>query len=616
VSASPTVSRPGAAAAAPAGAASGRGRSPEALAALVLALPALLFVLFVHGFLPGYASDAPTTYLSEGSIECLNDLGASALWSWCHDYGEPLGYPLLTGGPVLALGALVMYLPGVDAGGAYLLASAIFLAIALAGGYALLRRLGAGPLVALGAATAFLLAPTVLGLRSFGGTFFGFALLPAYAYADLLAFDAVGRARGRALVLAVLGYGAVKTAALFMDGYSFIAANLVSAALLVSWLLSADATARRRVGAVALFLLANLVALALYTLYVPGTYEPNPIEIFRAMGLDVVTLVAPTEWNWTAAKLNYASDHRDLWGDGTNSAFNYVGFVCVALAVVYLLTRPRQPAALGLAAAGLVALVLALGPSLKLDDAKPPASGPITFQSYLMPEGQAVADLPWAKVFTALPGLESMRATYRWYAVTRLALIVLAALAIAALLRAGGRRRWLALALAAIGLIELLPNVPLYTQTARAHHRQIAAMQGSAGAEVRDATRSGERAFFLNYDGTHNDFLANYLAASADLRAYNAGGDKNSILATGQWPPEVGALAAANVNADALAQAFEAGNLDVVVAPFFHLRWSSYAWPPAPADRTGAEKAFAPMLRDPRFEVDRRRWIATIRPAS
>ena len=509
-----------------------------------------------------------------------------------------------------------MYLPGVGASGAYLLAGGAFLALALAGGYGLLRRLGAGASIALVASAAFLLTPTVLGLRAFGGTFFGFALLPAYAWVDLVAFDAIGRSRGRALVLAVVGYGLVKTGALFMDGYSFVAANLVSVALLVSWLVTAQAPARRRIGVVAAFAVTNLAALGLYMLYVPGTYEPNPIEIFRAMGLDVVTLIAPTEWNWSAAKLNYTSDHRDLWGDGTNSAYNYVGFACLALALAYLARGPRRPAALALAAAGLIAFVLAIGPSVKFDDAKPVTSGPISSVSYLMPADNAVVDLPWASAFTKLPGLKAMRATYRWYAVTRLALIVLAALALTALLRRGGRWRWAALALAALGIVELMPNVPLSTSTARAHHRQISAMQSSAGAEVRSATRSGERAFFLNYDGTHNDFIANYLASSADLRAYNAGGDKNALLAAEHWPPEISPLSAADVDPDAVDRAFAAGRLDVVIAPFFHLRWSSYAWPPTTADRTASAKAFARVLADPRFEIDRHRWIATIRPAS
>ena len=582
--------------------------------ALVLAVPAFMFVLFVHGFLPGLVSDAPTTYLSEASVQCLHDLGASALWSWCHDYGEPLGYPLLTGGPVLGLGALAMYLPGVGASGANMLAAATFDAVALAGGYGLMRRLGAGRIVALGAGAAFLLTPTIIGLRPFGGTFFGFALLPAYAYADLIVLAAIGRGGKQTVALAVTGYSVVKTAALFMDGYSFVASNLVSALLVLTWVLSSGVSYRRRAVGVAAFVLANILALALYMLYVPGAYDASPIEMYRSMGLDVVTLIVPTEWVWPAAKLNYTGDHRELWGDGTNSAFNYLGVICLGLAIAYVARRPRLPSAVAIATAGVVALILAVGPALKINDARPSAAGLPTYQSYLMPKGDAFADLPWAGVFTAAPGLKSMRATYRWFAVTRLALIVLAALTIDALLRRRGLWRWAALVVAALAIVELMPNVPLYASTARAHHRQITAMQSSAGAEVRAATRSGEQAFLLNYDGTHNDYLANYLASAADLRAYNAGGDKNAALAAAHWPTEIAPLGAAVVKGDAVERAFASGRLDVIIAPLFHLRWSSYAWPPPRGDRAQANKAFAPLLADRRFRIDRRRWIVTVRP--
>jgi len=64
-----------------------------------------------------------------------------------------------------------------------------------------MRRLGAGRLVALGTAAAYLLTPTMMGLRGFGGTFTGYTLLPAYALTDLLAIEAVERRRGKPLAV-------------------------------------------------------------------------------------------------------------------------------------------------------------------------------------------------------------------------------------------------------------------------------------------------------------------------------------------------------------------------------------------------------------------------------
>jgi hypothetical protein len=55
------------------------------------------------------------------------------------------------------------------------------------------------------------------------------------------------------------------------------------------------------------------------------------------------------------------------------------------------------------------------------------------------------------------------------------------------------------------------------------------------------------------------------------------------------------------------------GSVDVIVAPFFHARWSSYSWPPPEETRAQAEAAFAPLLQDRRLHVERYRWFATIR---
>jgi FtsH-binding integral membrane protein len=475
-----------------------------------------------------------------------------------------------------------------------------------------MRRLGAGQLVAFGTAAAYLLSPTVIGLRGFGGTFFGFLLLPTYAYIDLWVMGVLDRRRGPALALAVIGYAAVKTGAVFMDGYSFIAANLVSTGLWVAWLLEARKPLRRRLAGVVLLVGANALALATYLLYVPGSYEENPIGVFRSMGLDVVTLLVPTDVVWLAASLGVAREHSDLWGDGSNSAFNYVGLVWVGLVIAYLARPPRRRPAIALGAAGLIAFVLALGPSLKVNEInRKPVSIP-TYESYLMPEGTAAADFPWAGLYTTLPGVDSMRASYRWFGVTRLALVVLAGLAVAQLAARSGRGRILAALLAGIAVVEIAPNLPIYMDSYRRNDRSVEQFSHSVEADLRAVTRPGERTFFLNYDDSHNDYLANYLAAAADLRSFNAGGDKNAILARAGWPAEVVALAESPTG-DEVVTALGSGQVDVVVVPYFHLRLSSYAWPPAPEVQAQARAAFASLVLDQRLHAVRRHWFTVLR---
>jgi hypothetical protein len=593
-------------------AAAGRGRgvsvpAGDALVTAVLAVPVFVLVLLAHGFLPGMVNAGGISYWTQGAINCVHDMGAEALTSNCHEFGEPLGFPLLTGGPVIVLGALLMYLPDVEPYGAYILSGAAFDALALAGGYGLMRRLGVGRVVAVLTAAAYLLTPTVVGMQGFGGTFTGFALLPAYAFIDLIVIDAVQRRSGRTAALVLAGYAVVKTLSLFLDGYSFVAGNLVSLLLWLTWLAGRDPVRQRKLVGVAGFVTANLVAAGLYSLYQPGPYPIDQLQVFRSMGLDLATLVVPSYLFWAPDWLGVSTLHQDLWGDTTNAIYNYAGVVCVLLAAYYLARRPRSRNAVAIAIAGLVALVLALGPALKVDDKRP--GGPEYY--YTMPEGAAV-DLPWGSLYVDIPGVKSMRATYRWWAVTRMALIVLAGLAVARLWRTR-RFRGLTIAVAGLALIELMPNLPHFTDGYERLNRDRNEFRADVIGELRGATREGERAFFLNYDGVHNDFLVNYVAPQVGVRAYNTGGDKNSLFAAQRWPPEIQALAQPGVTGDAVAQALDDGRTDVVIAPFFHLSSSAGSWPPPPAVRAQAEAAFAPILADPRFGVDRFGWFATIR---
>ena len=572
---------------------------------VIAAATALALVAIAQGLLPGMIAGATISYWGEASVQCTHDLGLHALTTRCHAFAEPVGFPLLTGGPTIALAALLMYLPGVDSLGALILSQLAFVGLGMAGIFGLMRRLGAGPWVALGTATAWGLSPTLVGLTGFGGTYVGYALLPAYAFADLVAIDALERRRGFSLAGTLLAYATVRTGALFMDGYSFIGSGLVSVSLWVAWLVPRR---RLRLRGAAVLIGANVIAYAAYRLYVPVDYEASPDALFRAMSLDLATLVAPSNDIWFASKLGIAADHARLWGDTTNSMFNYTGFVGVGLAAWFLVRRWRSPIPSALAVAGAIALVLSFGPVVKFDVARTPGA-----DVYDMPAAAAPA-LPWGAALDDVPGLKSIRATYRWYAVSRMALIVLAGLAVAELARGPGRRRQIvALSIAAVAVAEVLPTVPLFVRGYRANYDDRVAVRSEVVPELERASADGERVFFLSYDGAHNDFLANYLAAAAGLRAYNAGGDKNSGYAMRNWPPEVSALTSGEVAPEAIERALRSRKVDVVVAPFFHLHANSATWPPSPQQATDARRAFARVLRSRRFDVKRGRWLATIR---
>jgi hypothetical protein len=331
------------------------------------------------------------------------------------------------------------------------------------------------------------------------------------------------------------------------------------------------------------------------------------------MGLDVKTLVLPTRYVWGPHLVGATWDHGQLWGDGTNSAYNYVGPIGLALAIAAVAARWRQRHVLPIAVAGVAALVLSWGPALKVGDVRGPLPARIPAASYLMPESAASAELPWDRVYR-IPGLKQMRATYRWSAVTRLALVLLAALAVDRLWRRP-RRRALAVVVGLLAVVDVLPNVPLLVSSYRDYNRSRAALDATVIPDLRAATKRNERVFFLSPDRDDNDYLANYLASTAQVTTFNAGGDKNAFYSTTGWPKAIVQLARPTVGpADARA-ALKSGGVDVIVAPYFHLRWAAYAWPPSEASRVGTIRHFAPLLSGSGLSVQRFRWFATLRLA-
>jgi hypothetical protein len=574
---------------------------------------ALGIVLLVHGFAPGLLNTTGWNYLIEGDMRCLSDMGLSALTSSCHAFGGAAGYPFLTSGPIVYLGWALIEITSMSSYSAYVIAGVVCDAIALAGAYGLLRTLGIRRPVALIASVAYLISPTIVGLRDFGGTFTGMTLLPTLALVDLLmirAFERGGRTR---IAATVGGYAAAKAFILFLDGYSFTVSVLITGALWLWWLAFAGAPRRTRVTAAASLLACHALAVALYRWYAPPVLGAEPTAFLRSMGIDVTTLIVPSHYVWVADLFGTARDHSALWGDGTNSAYNYVGVTCVVLAGVAIVVRRRQHYVVALGCAGLIAFVLSLGPALKVSDVRGPASGRPTSASYLMPANAATAEFPWGPVFR-LPGPAQVRATYRWSATARLVLVVLAALGVDWLLRRQ-RGRTVGVLLGLLAVAGLAPNVPLLLSEYRDHYRSRAAFDASLVSALRTATRPGETAFFVNSDADYNDYLVNYLAPTVKLSALNAGGDKNAWVARSAWPTPIADLTRPNAGRAQAARALESRVVDVLILPYFDLRWDAYAWPPNETSRADAIRHFTPLLTGSGVSVRRFRWFATIRLA-
>ncbi len=584
------------------------GRAGVVGAAVAVSLT-WLAVCFIHGVWPGRVHVGSISYLVQGAIDCVQHGPRTGLRSFCTHYGAPGGSPLLSDGPVVLGGALLSATLGVSVGTALTLMLAVVLAVGVAGATVLLTELGAPFAWAVVGAFVYEVSPTVMGLQQFIGTYEGFVLLAAYVVADLVAVRVVLRRGLGAAVAAAVGLVVVRTAALFLDGYSFTASALVSVGLVIFVCGRPGSQAADRVRAGALVAVANVSAVAIYSAYAPGGERTDfPLTLISSLGLDLTTLGVPSDRVGFARLLGLGHDYSALWGDVTNAEWNYVGYVCALLAAVGLWSSRRRRLARALVAAGAVAFVLSLGAVVKVDARTPTAA-----DGYVLPAG-AARSLPTAAVYE-LPGINAMRASYRWFGVTRLVLVALAGIGLVALARRGGGWRWVAVVLAGLFIAELLPDVAGQDRAHRSAAVQMRQVARDVRSPLRALTDPAERLVFASFNGQSNDFLAPFLAAGSGYVLFNAGGDKDVALARASWPPLVQQLIGGQASTELVQAVLASDQADAVVLPRFDLHEAAFAWPPASGLVRQADHAFAPLLRDPRFTVARSRWFSVVRLA-
>jgi hypothetical protein len=275
-----------------------------------------------------------------------------------------------------------------------------------------------------------------------------------------------------------------------------------------------------------------------------------------------------------------------------------------------------------LVVAGLGALIMSFGPSLKVGDHRPAYSLENQALTYDMPASDATASLHTARLYEDVPGVNVMRATYRWYVLTRLVLILTAAVGVQRLLVVAGRSdrrviyQGIILVTAAAAVVELMPPVRSDFDTYRSFDKQRQQLAALAG-ELDAAIPIDSRVAFTPNTPTDaaNDYLAGYLVPLGDYESYNLGGDKSLSLAIDSWPPSVrNIIAGTNIEAN-VDQAFSTKVVDVVVVPRFDIRWSSYSWPPPASYVAAGDKIATQLESDPNVQVKPYQWFYIVTSA-
>ncbi len=551
-----------------------------------------VFILAVNGLLPGMAGYIPSVFSDLGAIQCGEHSLSALIHLRCMAIGGDVGAIITLGSPLTLLCSLILVVFPVSVNAVYFMVTAGLMLIALLGAYNLIHALRVSRYIALTCSALYLLLPITLSMQSFGGTYWGCVLLPSYIFLVWKMLQGLSYRSWRGVIPISILWIVLSGFSLFMDGYSFFMFATSSIVLIGVWSWGRWREVQVWI-ACGLFLGANGISFVLYRHLLPGSGSwADSIDLFRAMGADFVTFFRPAGSLWWVKALGIHFNSSPLWGDGSNSSSNYIGFLMLGLSAfgVYIFRKKVTQLGVALLVIGVIAFILSLGPSLKVNSIKPTSvDGPVAHSSYLMPSSDALMTLPTTVFYKVVPGLKSMRATYRWHVLTMLVMVSFAAFAIQNLV--DRKKLKIAYILLALLCLELIPN-PVDSIKAHLHvASEIAQFNNAVLKPLATYVKPGQRIIYYPNAVGNNDFLADYLTPSVNAWTYNIGGDKAQAIAYMHMPQPIYSLLTTDDNPATLPQSgaqmravLQKKLVDEIIVPTFDLRWDSYSWPPVSRD--------------------------------
>lgn len=551
---------------------------------------------------------------------------------FAHNFGYPNPAPMAFGLPGALVQAVLLRITSLRPTDAYSCMIILYLALANWGAIRFAQQIGLRYRMALVAAAIWLTAPVVWAHAGYSMLSIGIALMPLYV-SQALRVSAIKDTRVGPLAIELIAFAAIATLSLFIDGYTFV---MFAIATFIVLAVEALAHARARLKTV---LLAStpvcavgfVIAYALYVSYIGHvTLQTEPLDFFRGWGADVTMLLMPTKgefWLWD--HIGIARDRNDVFYYGDTSVWMTTFSLLIGVfgCVGFWLVRTNRTRAATFLVIAIVGTYLSLGPSLKVHSLRPKADIAAGQFSPLMPATAAVMPTGTAFLSAHVPGFRNMRASYRWIVLGLLGFWALYALLLAELDRRN--LAWVAIVLAAFTVIGNLPKHGVTTPASLAHPeigrlklraphhwwKSLQDIDANLVPSFRHNVREGSVVAFVP---AGNDFLAGYLAAEANVKTFNTGGDKNVEIARAGWPDDVKTLLGSDAQ-NALApikQVLDAHDADTVVIPFIDLLWDAHEWPPADeqvaARRARWSATLAQLENDPRLTVSSTLYFAFV----
>ncbi|MBU0648043.1 hypothetical protein KJ855_02585, partial [Patescibacteria group bacterium] len=265
--------------------------------------------------------------------------------------------------------------------------------------------------------------------------------------------------------------------------------------------------------------------------------------------------------------------------------------------------------------AGVIALVLSFGPSIKMSDTRPKQTKNSFYLSdYLMTTDDTAIDMPYEFIYQKIPGISNMRAIHRWLLLFKFILIIAAAVYLSQLYKKYPK---ISVILTLIIFIEIFPNLRQTHNIYRQNYTNLQQFRHDVIEPLKAYINPGQTIFYLAPENTadwENDYLANYISANLNIHSYNCGGDKNMAIARSHWPEKILSMRDyENQNDDAF-QALQNNDVDKIIIPNFSLRWDAYSWPPSPESyqQTLLDREAVFDYNDERFNIIFKKYFSII----
>ena len=575
----------------------------------------LCFILLLHGAVPFVA--VPTLGQAVWATGFSQSFVNNSIFSiHATNFGLPEpAVPAFGLAGVYPAGLLIA--AGLHPADAYSLMAAMWLTLAFFGAWRFGLHFGLSSPLATFGAIFWMSMPIIWAHAYYSMLSLGIALFPFYFWHAMRIFEHPIESNAEKIKRAGFYLGAC-VVAVFMDGYTFVMFAVGSTILSVCIFLRQTVLRRHFFYfTFPIHIFSFAVAYLLYVWYVGRLqFDPPSLNFFRSFGVDLSFLAIPTRgilWLWDTIGFSVPRTDITFFGDGSVWITTFCMPLIILGFVAWWKTRSHMRLSNAFLLLALFGFYMALGPSLKLNTTKPERmqqDSPGQSSALMLSEDLSVVPTGNAWLYENVPGLNNMRAVYRWSALGVFGFWVLLLIW---LKESNGSGKVVVLTTMGILLLSNLPHVERKWVEDKKNHDKFKRIDHDLVTDMEKTLRKGELVAFLPYG---NDFLVNYVASRINIRTYNIGGDKNLVIASQYWPQAMRNYGMNRIDSDLseiVLSLLSARKADAIVLPYIDMLKAAYNWP-VPLKYKGDLGSVIDTLMDSgRVIIDKRSHYSVVR---